>query len=321
MFFVRHYVIFSLIFILFTPTTFAASRVEIKKVIIPLNNWTSQRVLSKVVGHLITQLGEKVEYQNISAQDQWGALRQGLVHLQIEVWQASMSQDFNMMVDKSYIEDIGTHSAIGREEWWYPEHVEHQCQGLPDWKAMNNCSHIFSDKSQNDKGIYYTGLWDFGDADIIRALNLQFTITRLSDDKALWKKLKTAVNEKKPIMLLNWTPNWTDVRIKGKFVNFPTYSIECESDPSWGLNNTLTKDCGNPKKGWIKKAAWTGLKTQWPCVYQLMKNINLNNEMIAEASALVIADGHSEDEAAGLWMDKYNKHISSWLNLSCSPSH
>jgi hypothetical protein len=29
-------------------------------VVIPLNNWTSQRVLSKVVGTLIQQLGEKV---------------------------------------------------------------------------------------------------------------------------------------------------------------------------------------------------------------------------------------------------------------------
>jgi glycine betaine/proline transport system substrate-binding protein len=318
MYLTRHYISFLLIFLIFTPPLFAAKNDNDKKVVIPLNNWTSQRVLSRVVGTLIQQLGEKVEYQNISAENQWGALRKGLVHLQVEIWQASMSKDFNKMVKYNYIEEIGTHSAIGREDWWYPEYVEKACQGLPSWQAMNACSHLFSNDSTNGKGVYYTGLWDFGDADIIRALNLKFTITRLSDDKSIWDILKAAVREKRSIVLLNWTPNWTDVRIKGKFINFPTYTSECESDPSWGINKNLVKDCGNPKNGWIKKAAWTGLKDQWPCVYQLMKNIDFNNEMIAEASALVIADGHSEDKAAKIWMKRYKKNIASWHNSSCS---
>jgi glycine betaine/proline transport system substrate-binding protein len=77
----RYYIPFLFIFILFTPPLLAAKNDNEKKVVIPLNNWTSQRVLSKVVGTLIQQLGEKVEYQNISAADQWGALRKGLVHL------------------------------------------------------------------------------------------------------------------------------------------------------------------------------------------------------------------------------------------------
>jgi len=320
MYFIRHFILFVLFLYLFTPTLLAANNTKTKKIIIPLNNWTSQRVLSKVVGNLIQQQGEKVEYLNISATDQWGALRKGLIHLQIEIWQASMGSYFNEMIENNYVEDVGTHSAIGREEWWYPEYIEKECKGLPDWQAMNACSYLFSHNSINGKGIYYTGLWDFGDADIIRALKLNFTITRLPDDKALWKILKTAVAEKRPIILLNWSPNWTDLRIKGKFVNFPTYTQECESDPLWGINKTLVKDCGNPTNGWIKKAVWTGLEKQWPCVYQLMKEIDLNSEMIAEASALVIADGYSEDMAAQVWMKKYSNHIAAWLNSSCSLS-
>jgi glycine betaine/proline transport system substrate-binding protein len=320
MYLIRHYILYSLCILLFTPPLFATTTSKIETIIIPLNNWESQRVLSKVVGTLIQQRGEKVEYQKISAHDQWGALRQGLIHLQIEIWQASMSKDFNKMIKHNYIEDMGAHSATGREEWWYPEYIEEKCKGLPHWKAMNDCSHLFAHDPLNNKGIYYTGLWDIGDADKIRALNLQFTITRLPDGKALWTILKEAVAEKRPLVLLNWTPNWTDVRVKGKFIDFPTYTPECKSDPSWGINSSLVNDCGNPKKGWIKKAAWTGLKKQSPCTYQLIKNIDLSNEMIAEASALVIADGHSEEKAVQIWMNKYNKNISSWLNSSCSSS-
>jgi len=35
-----------------------------------------------------------------------------------------------------------------------------------------------------------------------------------------------------------------------------------------------------------------------------MKNVDFNNEMIVEAAVLVIADGHSEDKAAKIWMKK-----------------
>jgi glycine betaine/proline transport system substrate-binding protein len=114
---------------------------------------------------------------------------------------------------------------------------------------MNKCSHLFSHGSLNGKGVYYTDLWDFGDADIIRALNLHLTITRLPEDKPIWKVLNVVITKQQPIMILNWPPNWTDVRIKGKFIDFPKYTVECESDPSWGINNSIVKDCGNPKSG------------------------------------------------------------------------
>ena len=99
-------------------------------------------------------------------------------------------------------------------------------------------------------------------------------------------------------MLLNWTPNWTDTRLKGKFVKFPTYQPACETDPSWGINKQLLKDCANPSNGWLKKAAWPGLEKYSPCVFQLAKNINLNTEMIADASALYVIEKLSEDQMA-----------------------
>ncbi len=60
MYLARYYILFLLIFLLFTPPLLAAKNSNVEKVVIPLNNWTSQRVLSKVVGTLIQQLGEKL---------------------------------------------------------------------------------------------------------------------------------------------------------------------------------------------------------------------------------------------------------------------
>lgn len=292
---------------------------NIQKVIkLPLNNWSSQRVLSKALGTMIQSLGIPVEYKDISAQDQWGALPKGVIHLQLEVWQVSMAKDFNRMVQQGYITDLGSHKAVGKEDWWYPEYVEELCPGLPDWQAMNNCATLFSTPQSKNKGVYYAGPWDYGDGDIIRALDLNFTIHRFENDTKVWQKLEQALKKKQPIMLLNWTPNWTDTRLKGKFVKFPTYQPACETDPSWGINKLLLKDCANPSNGWLKKAAWPGLEKYSPCVFQLAKNINLNTEMIADASALYVIEKLSEDDAAQVWLAKYKKSVDKWLALPCN---
>lgn len=289
-----------------------------KTIILPLNNWASQRVITKALGTMVQSLGEQIEYKNISSTDQWGALRQGLVHIQLEVWQVSMANDFDRMVQQNYIIDAGTHQAIGKEDWWYPDYVEKFCPGLPDWQAMNACAKIFANQNSNGKGVYYAGPWDYGDGDIIRALNLNFTIHRFKNDMQVWQQLALAIQHQQPIILLNWTPNWTDSKIKGKFVKFPAYHPDCETKASWGLNKYRLKDCANPSNGWLKKAVWPKLEEYSPCVFQLVKNIDLSTAMIADASALRVADNHSEDYAAKLWLKKYQAEAKKWLPSSCN---
>lgn len=294
--------------------------------VLPLNEWSSQRVLTRVIGNLAHELDVDVKYQQINSDDQWGAMRLGIVHLQIEVWGASIKPIFHTLITKKQLLDMGLHTAQVREEWWYPEYVETLCPGLPDWQALNRCSNLFAVKDETQtvgknaakKGVYYIGPWEYEDAALIRALKLNFVIRRLPDGESLWKKLRLATAQNRPIVLLNWTPNWSDVRSKGKFIEFPPFTPQCESKPEWGLNPELTMDCGNPKSGWLKKAAWPGLKKRWPCIYQLLKNINLTNEMIAEAAALVVNDGLNESQAALLWQYKYQQDINHWLNFTCN---
>ena len=285
-------------------------------VVIPLNEWMSQRVLSKVVGRLIERQGIPVRYQDIAVADQWGALRKGVVHFQVEVWQPSMAKTFESMVEKGYILDLGAHNVDVREEWWYPSFVEKLCPGLPDWKALKNCSELFAN-APGEKGIYYTGPWYYADADLIRALELNFDILRFNTSIEMWQVLKESVAKKRPILMLNWKPNWTDLRLSGRFVEFPEYTPECETEPGWGINPYLLRDCGNPIKGWLKKAVWPGLQEKWPCVFKLVERLDFNKEMIADAAALVVADGYSEDVAVTHWLNKYKTQNVEWMNFIC----
>ena len=279
--------------------------------ILPSSNET------KIVGEKIKQLGYEVDYLPINSLDQLGALRQGIVHFQIEMWQSHDDGSFMQAVNKGFVEDMGLHRAIGREDWWYPAYVEDACPGLPDWQALKACSKLFSPSDKSNKGTYYTGPWNYRDADLIRALDLNFTITRLKNAKQIWQKLNQAQALKQPIVLLNWTPNWIDVRIKGHFIDFPDFEKACEKDPAWGINKEIAFDCGNPKITLIKKAAWPGLKHQSPCIYQLLKKINFTTDMIAEASALFGTEENTEQQAIEKWLEKFASQNSDWLSFTC----
>jgi glycine betaine/proline transport system substrate-binding protein len=288
-----------------------------KAIVLPLNDWPSQRLLTQLVGDKIEQLGFAVEYLPINSINQLGAMRKGLVHIQVEIWQTYDDGEMSKAFEKGYIDDLGLHSAFGREDWWYPEYVEELCPGLPNWQALKKCSALFSDDSHGDKGVYYTGPWNYRDAAMIRALDLNFAIERLDNAEELWKKLNQAEKSKKAIVLLHWSPDWIDMRIKGHFVEFPEFEPACEKEVEWGTNKEMLFDCGNPRKTVIKKATWPGVKDKWPCVYQLMKKVNFTTEMIAHASSLLSEEQKNEQQAKALWLTEHSEQSQNWLKFTC----
>lgn len=280
------------------------------------NNWSSQIVLSHVIGILFKKQGYEVEYLESPIAEQWGALSHGIAHIQVEVWEGTMAIEFDRLVEAGRIKDAGLHKAKTREEWWYPEYVEVHCPGLPDWRALKKCASYFSQDSSN-KGLYLSGPWEKPDEARIRALQIDFEVKMLASGDELNDALKKAVKHKQPIVLFNWTPNWVESRIKGKFVEFPDYAPECETDPSWGVNKDFLYDCGNQKNGWLKKAVWSGFAEKWPCADQLIRSFSLDNSQIASAAALVDIDGLSYEVAAQKWLDKYQLLWQGWVDESC----
>jgi glycine betaine/proline transport system substrate-binding protein len=305
------------IFLLLISLSFKALPFKEEPIVLPLNDWPSQRLLSKIVGDKIQQLGFPVEYLPMSSTNQLGALRKGFVHIQVETWQTYKYSEFSLAIEHGYIESLGLHSAYGREDWWYPKYVEDLCPGLPDWRALKKCSEIFSDDNHGDKGVYYTGPWNYRDAAMIRSLGLNFAIERLSNAEQLWQKLFQAEKDKKAILLLHWSPNWIDIRMEGSFIEFPEFEPNCEQDPAWGINKKMLYDCGNPIKTQIKKVAWPGVKQKWPCVYQLIKKVNFTREMIAQASSLFGEEQKTEQQAKAIWLAKYEEQSKEWLNFTC----
>ena len=307
----------ALLFILvFALPTRANDKEDNDTISILVNDWTSQLVLAHIAGHLFKKTGHKVRYSFSNTNQQWGSLMFGIDHVQVEVWEGTMSTMFERAVKTGRVLDAGDHDAVTREDWWYPNYVETLCPGLPDWRALSRCSQLFSD-DDSDTGVYVAGPWEKPEAARIRALKMKFKAAPVTHADELWVHLKKASAQQAPIVLFNWTPNWVEAVFPGKFVEFPSYSKECETDPEWGINPNFHYDCGNPRQGWLKKAAWSGMPVRWPCAYQILTQFNFDNPTIAKLAADVDYYGLTVEQAATNWLKNHETTWQSWLPQDC----
>lgn len=275
-------------------------------IVIPTHNWSSQIVMSHAVGKIFESMGNNVEYVSTDSQAVYEAVRLGDVTLELEVWEGAFGVAFDEALAKGGIHDVGDHNAVTREEWWYPKYVEEACPGLPDWQALNACADIFATPGTGDKGRFLGGPVDWlkHDAERVEALGMDFVVVNAGSASALWAELAAAERRQQPIVLFNWTPNFIEALYEGRFVEFPPYQEGCKDDPAVGPNPDMTYDCGNPADGYLKKAAWDGMKDKWPQAYETLRKISFTNPQIAEMAKLVDIDEMEPEEAAQFWLDE-----------------
>ena len=283
---------------------------------IPLHNWSSQIVMSHIVGELFEMQGNSVEYVSSDSQAVYEAIRLGDVHLQVEVWEGAFAASFDAAREQGGIHAAGQHDAVTREDWWYPMWVKDQCPGLPDWEALNACAEIFATPETGDRGRFLGGPVDWlkNDHERVEALGMNFTVVNAGSAAALWAELAAAERNETPIVLFNWTPNFAEAVWPGEFVEFPAWEEGCDTDPSVGPNPDAVYDCGNPADGYLKVAAWDGMPDKWPGAYELLTRIDFSNPQIAEMARLVDVEGLDPEDAAIAWMEANEDVWRPWMN-------
>lgn len=271
---------------------------------IPTHNWSSQIVMSHVVGNIFEEMGYKVDYGETDSRAVYEMVRTGDMTLELEVWEGVFGKLFSDALAKGGMLDAGAHEATTREEWWYPDYVEETCPGLPDWQALDACAELFANSESGGKGVFLAGPadWPQHHQERIDALGMNFTMVHAESADALWQAVADAQSQGKAVVLQNWTPNFLEAVHPGKFVEFPPYEKGCNEDPAVGVNPDMAYDCGNPANGYLKKAAWEGMQASWPAAYELLTRISFTNAQIAEMAKLVDVDKMEPDEAARAWL-------------------
>ena len=177
-------------------------------IVIPIHNWSSQIVMSNVVGQILEGQGSNVEYVTTDSQAVYESIRLGDVTLEMEVWEGAFGASYRAALEKGSIVDVGDHDATTREDWWYPMWTKDACPGLPDWEALNDCAALFATPETGGKGRYLDGPVDWlkHGQERVAALDMNFVVINAGSAAALWAEIGAAEADKKPVVVFNWTP-------------------------------------------------------------------------------------------------------------------
>ena len=285
-------------------------------IVIPIHNWSSQIVMSNVVGQILEEQGANVEYVTTDSQAVYESIRLGDVTFEVEVWEGAFGASFRAALEKGGIVDVATHDAVTREDWWYPMWTKDACPGLPSWEALNDCAALFATAETGDQGRYLDGPVDWlkHGQERVEALGMDFVVVNAGSAAALWAEIGAAEADQRPVVVFNWTPNFAEAVWPGEFVEFPEWEDGCDTDPAVGPNPDALFDCGNPATGYLKIAAWEGMEEKWPAAYATLQQVNFTNPQIAEMAKMVDIDEMEPEEAAEVWLEENADVWSGWVN-------
>ncbi|WP_020593577.1 ABC transporter substrate-binding protein [Kiloniella laminariae] len=278
-----------------------------------LHDWTGQLLTTKIMGSVLQNTGYNVEYVQADYIAQFAGLKNGDLHVAMEIWETTGREAMDEAVASGTVENLGETGMEAIEEWWYPSYMKDVCPGLPDWQALNDCAEIFATPETAPKGRYLGGpvTWGGFDDERVEALELDFEVVHAGTDAALFAELESAYQRKAPVLLWVYAPHWAPAKFEGEWVEFPKYTSECYSDPSWGSNPDLAYDCGKPT-GPIWKVAWTGVKDKWPGAYKAIQGFSISNDEMSNMIIEVDLNGKDIDAVVSSWVDANKDRWQGW---------
>jgi glycine betaine/proline transport system substrate-binding protein len=282
-----------------------------------VNEWTGQHITTHIAGEILKRMGYNVEYVTAGSYPQATAIADGSLAATLEIWDNNMGDIFPKELAAGRIEPIGDAGLDPVEGWLYPDYVEAQCPGLPNWVALKNCAEVFATTDTLPDGRFLDYPADWGDrgAKMIKALGLPFQAVPSGGEGNLVAEYKAAVAKKEPIVLMFWAPHWMFAEVEGKWVEFPKFEQACYDDPAWGLNAGETHDCGLAAPR-TQKFAWPGMKDKWPAAYRFLKNYRIRNETQIPLMKAVDVDGKKLEDVVKAWVDENEAVWKPWVDAA-----
>jgi glycine betaine/proline transport system substrate-binding protein len=268
------------------------------------------------MGEVLKKAGNNIEYVQADYLAQFAGLETGDLHVAMEMWETTGRDAMDAATATGNVEVLGPTGMQAKEEWWYPSYMKEKCPGLPNWEALKDpaCAEAFSTAETAPKGRYLGGpvTWGGFDEERIEALDLPFEVIHAGTDAALFAELESAYQRQAPVLLWIYAPHWAPAKYEGEWVEFPTYTPECYTDPAWGSNPDMAYDCGKPF-GEIWKVGWSGLKDKWPGAHKAIGAFTVDNAEMGAMITEVDLNGKTVDAVVADWMAANEPRWSAWI--------
>ncbi len=281
-----------------------------------LHDWTGQLITTQLMGEVLREAGHNVEYVQADYLAQFAGLETGDLHVAMEIWETTGREAMDAATATGRVVNVGPTGMWAKEEWWYPAYMAERCPGLPNWEALKDpdCAAAFGTAETLPKGRYLGGpvTWGGFDEERIEALDLPFEVIHAGTDAALFAELESAIQRQAPILLWVYAPHWAPAKYEGEWIEFPEYTDECYTDPSWGINPDMAYDCGKPF-GDIWKVTWAGVQDKWPSAYAAIEAFTISNDDMGAMITEVDLEGKTVEAAVADWMAANETTWRAWV--------
>jgi glycine betaine/proline transport system substrate-binding protein len=298
-----------------TPS--AASKAPCGTVNIAVNPWVGYRADAAVVAYLLEhELGCTVVKKNIDEQTSWQGFPTGEVDVILENWGHEDLAAKYITTDK-VAQDGGQTGNEGIIGWYVPKFFVDANPDIltakTDPTVLNKYADLFKTSESKGKGQLLDGDPSFvtNDQGMINGFALNYTVVYSGSEAASNKAIQSAIDQKKPILVYYYTPNWFSAKVDLVHIELPAWTAGCDTKdpttikcdyPPYHLNKVVSTKfaaSGSPAAALIAKFNWTNDDQNLVASY-----IQLDTGTDAKAV---------DDAAAKKWLDANTAKWQAWL--------
>ncbi|SDG56858.1 glycine betaine/proline transport system substrate-binding protein [Sinosporangium album] len=285
-------------------TTGAVSKRVVR---LALNPWIGYEASAAVLTYLLEkELGYQVEKKRLNEAKSWEGIEDGEVDVIIENW-GREAEKKEYIEDKKVAVSAGTNGNKGVIGWYIPQWMADRYPDITDWRNLNKYAHLFKTAKSGEQGQFLSGDPSFvtNDNSLIKNLDLNYKVVHSGSEAALIKAAKRASEEKTPLLMYFYEPQWLFTQVELVKVNLPPYSIGCDTDPK-------KIACDYPPylldKIVSKRFADTGGKA-----YELVRNFTWTNEHQNSVADDITNENLLPEDAAKKWVEANKIVWKPWL--------
>jgi len=275
---------------------------------IALNPWVGYTADAAVVAYLLeNEMGYTVVQKDLKEDVSWQGFESGEVDVILENWgHPDLEQTY--ITEKKVAMDAGQTGNIGIIGWYVPKwYADANPDVVSDFMNLNNHVDDFKTVESGDKGQFLGTDPSYVQYDeaLIKNFGLNFAVKFSGSENATIEAIKTAVNQKKPLLFYWWDPQWVNSTVELVRIPLPEYTAGCDAD-------TEKVACDYPETP-LNKIMRVKFNEEGGAAAQFIKNFSWTNADQNEVAAYITNDNMTPEEAAKKWVDAHESVWKAWI--------
>ena len=288
-----------------------------KRLTAPDPDWTGGVVTCLVAQYIMeNEMGYKVKRVTMpSGPGVYEGVRAGDLDFACESW-PTYSPSKDKYVSKfggdGSVEYLGETGIVGVSGYFVPRYVIEgdASRGIPasapdlkSYKDLNKYKHMFKSLESGDRGNLIgcpVAAWLCEDQQRLDLLGVDFHAQALGSETAHWAEIQAKYKRGEPFVAYAWAPHWIHAALDLVEIELPPYDEAKWPGTNWAQDVTFFH--GNPK-----------MAKEHPEVAQLLKKMNLTNNMQAGMIYEVDVKKRDVEEVVEEWMEANESVWRQWL--------